>query len=49
MKQLAANSAMPNAVTMRLSTYLKMSGRKGKIASCGSPSHICTTPICKAL
>ena len=47
-KQLMANMIIPKATIRRGSTRLITNGTSGKIASCGRPIHITTSPICIA-
>ena len=47
-KQLTANMSIPKATIKRGSTRRMTNGTSGKIASCGRPIHITTSPICIA-
>ncbi len=48
MKQLTANSSSPKATISRGSTCRMTNGTIGKMNSWGNPSHMITSPICKA-
>ena len=49
MKLLAANSAKPMPIRMRMSTMRISRGTSGIMMSCGMPVHASTSPICSAL